>query len=39
VGILKDLTESNAAGMYMLAGVLLLGAVATLSVPSRLVDR
>ena len=39
VGFLKDQTGSNAAGMYMLAGVLVIGAIATLAVPARLVNR
>ena len=39
VGWLKDLTQSTDAGMYMLAVSLVAGAVLTLSVPARMVDR
>jgi D-galactonate transporter len=39
VGWLKQTTASNAAGMYMLAGFLVLGAVLVLSVPAAMVDR
>lgn len=39
VGWLKDLTQSTDAGMYMLAASLVIGAVLTLSVPARLVDK
>ncbi|SAK71167.1 major facilitator transporter [Caballeronia fortuita] len=39
VGWLKQVTASNASGMFMLAGFLLLGAVLVLSVPGRLVNR
>jgi D-galactonate transporter len=39
VGWLKQATASNAAGMYMLAGCLVLGALLVLSVPAALVSR
>ena len=39
VGWLKDLTQSTNAGMYLLAGCLVVGAVLTLLVPARLVSR
>ena len=39
VGWLKDMTQSTNAGMYMLATSLVLGALLTLSVPARLVDK
>jgi len=39
IGWLKDLTHSTNLGMYALAGVLLAGAVAVLTVPGRLVNR
>lgn len=39
VGWLKDLTQSTNAGMYLLAGCLVAGAVLTLLVPARLVSR
>ena len=39
VGRLTDLTHSTAAGMYMTAGFVLLGALLALSVPARLVNR
>lgn len=39
VGWLKQVTASNASGMFMLAGFLLLGALLTLSVPARVVNR
>lgn len=39
VGWLKDLTQSTDAGMYMLAASLVIGAVLTLSVPARLVNK
>ncbi|UZN51608.1 MFS transporter [Cupriavidus cauae] len=39
VGWLKDLTQSTNAGMYLLAGCLVIGAVLTLLVPARLVSR
>lgn len=39
VGFLKDTTHSTSAGMYMLAGFLLLGAVLTLMVPAKLLKK
>ena len=39
VGWLKDMTQSTNAGMYMLAGSMVLGVFLTLSVPARLVDK
>ncbi len=39
VGWLKDATQSTDAGMYMLAGSMVLGALLTLSVPARLVNK
>jgi len=39
VGYLKDLTHSTQSGMYVLAAVLVVGAVAVLRTPARLVNR
>jgi D-galactonate transporter len=39
VGILKDLTGSTEVGMYVLAGVLMAGAVAVLTTSPKLVNR
>jgi MFS family permease len=39
VGWLKDLTHSTAAGMYAVSAVLILGALAVLTIPPRLVNR
>ena len=39
VGRLTDLTHSTAAGMYMTAAVVALGAFVVLSVPARLVNK
>lgn len=39
VGWLKDMTHSTNAGIYLLAGSLVLGALLTLSVPARLVNK
>ena len=39
VGWLKDLTQSTNTGMYMLAASMVLGALLTLSVPARLVNK
>lgn len=39
VGYLKDFTGSTSAGMYLLAAVLVVGAVAVLRVPARMVNR
>ena len=39
VGTLKDLTHSTQSGMYVLAAMLVLGSVAVLRTPARLVNR
>ncbi len=39
IGYLKDLTQSTASGMYMLAGVLLIGALLIWLTPAKLVNR
>ena len=39
VGWLKDLTQSMNTGMYLLAASMVLGALLTLSVPARLVNK
>jgi D-galactonate transporter len=39
VGYLKDFTGSNSAGMYFLAAVLIVGALAVLVVPAKTVNR
>ncbi|WEX90426.1 MFS transporter [Sinorhizobium garamanticum] len=39
VGYLKDFTGSNSAGMYFLAAVLVIGALAVLTVPGKTVNR
>jgi nitrate/nitrite transporter NarK len=39
IGFLRDATGTSQAGMYMLAAVLLIGAVATYLTPARLVNR
>jgi D-galactonate transporter len=39
VGYLKDLTHSTQSGMYVLAGMLVLGAIAVARVPAKLVNR
>ena len=39
VGWLKDLTHSTNSGMYMLTASLVLGAVLTLTMPARLVNK
>jgi MFS-type transporter involved in bile tolerance (Atg22 family) len=39
VGWLKDLTHSTAAGMYAVSSVLVLGAVAVLTIPPKEVNR
>ena len=39
VGWLKDITQSTNAGMYLLAGSMVLGAILTMTVPARLVNR
>ena len=39
VGYLKDLTQSTQSGMYVLAALLVLGAVAVWLTPARMVNR
>jgi D-galactonate transporter len=39
IGYLKDVTHSTAAGMYVLAGMLVIGALATWLTPAKLVNR
>lgn len=39
IGLIKDATNSTDAGMFVLAGFLVVGALLTLSFPSRLVNR
>ena len=39
VGLLKDLTQSTNAGMYALAASMVFGAILTLTVPARLVNK
>jgi len=39
IGYLKDLTHSTATGMYVLAAMLVIGAIATWLVPAKLVNR
>jgi D-galactonate transporter len=39
IGWLKDLTHNTELGMFVLAGILIAGALAALSVPARLVNR
>jgi len=39
IGALKDMTGSTAAGMYALAGVLVLGCIAVLRTPAKLVNK
>ncbi len=39
IGILKDYTHSNQSGMFMLAGTLVVGAIAVLRTSARLVNR
>jgi MFS family permease len=39
VGALKDMTNSTSAGMYALAGVLVIGAIAVLRTPPQLVNK
>ena len=39
IGALKDMTGSTTAGMYALAGVLVLGCIAVLRTPSKLVNK
>jgi nitrate/nitrite transporter NarK len=39
IGMIKDATHSTDAGMYLLAASLVLGAVLTLTIPAKLVNR
>jgi cyanate permease len=39
IGAIKDLTQSTDIGLYLLAGVLVAGAIVVLNVPARLVNR
>ena len=39
IGALKDMTGSTSAGMYALAGVLVLGCIAVLRTPPQLVNK
>jgi MFS-type transporter involved in bile tolerance (Atg22 family) len=39
IGAIKDMTQSTNIGLYVLAGVLVLGAAIVLRVPARLVNR
>jgi D-galactonate transporter len=39
IGAIKDATQSTNIGLYLLAGVLVLGAIVVLKVPARLVNR
>ena len=39
IGTLRDMTQSSAMGMYVLAGFLVLGAAIVLMVPAKLVNR
>jgi D-galactonate transporter len=39
IGAIKDLTQSTDIGLYLLAGVLVAGAIIVLNVPARLVNR
>ena len=39
VGWLKDLTHADVTGLVMLAAVLVVGALATLTVPKQLVNK
>ncbi|MFS8054985.1 MFS transporter [Rhizobium sp. BR 317] len=39
IGYLKDATGSNSIGMYFLAAALVVGCIATLSVPAKMVNR
>ena len=39
IGLIKDTTHSTDAAMYVLAAVLLCGALLTYTVPARLVDK
>jgi nitrate/nitrite transporter NarK len=39
IGLIKDATQSTDAGMYMLAVSLIVGALLTLAIPAKLVNR
>jgi MFS-type transporter involved in bile tolerance (Atg22 family) len=39
VGVIKDITKSTDVGMYLLAGMMLLGAALVLRVPAPMVNR
>jgi ABC-type transporter Mla subunit MlaD len=39
IGYLKDLTQSTQAGMFVLAGVLVVGAIAVWLTPAKMVNR
>jgi MFS-type transporter involved in bile tolerance (Atg22 family) len=39
IGYLKDLTHSTQTGMYVLAAMLVIGAIATWLTPAKLVNR
>ena len=39
IGLLKDATQSSQSGMYVLAGMLVVGAIAVLRTPAKLVNR
>lgn len=39
IGFLKDATQSTQSGMYVLAGMLVVGAIAVLRTPAKLVNR
>jgi ABC-type transporter Mla subunit MlaD len=39
IGYLKDLTQSTQAGMFVLAGVLVVGAIAVWLTPPKMVNR
>ena len=39
IGLIKDATQSTNAAMFVLAGVLLLGAFLTYTVPAKLVNK
>jgi hypothetical protein len=39
IGYLKDMTHSTATGMYVLAGMLVIGAIAVFLTPAKLVNR
>lgn len=39
IGYLRDVTHSTATGMYVLAGMLVIGALAVWLTPAKLVNR